>query len=65
MKTRPLTQTELNEMKCGCGKPGIHFIPRCHSDIGALRLEYKPEGILIVTCRVCDQFVCEIQVAEK
>lgn len=62
----PLTQYELDQMRCG--KPGcecttISLRGNCHPE-DPLRITYdRDDGVLTVRCATCDELVAYVEVA--
>jgi hypothetical protein len=70
---KPLVKAQLDKAAArGCSVPGctcndgqVFMRSMCHGDYRGVDVSYlKDSGILTISCRVCEQLIAKIKVAE-
>lgn len=61
-----LTQEELNQKSCRCGKSDcvLFLTPKCHPGAGVDAAYNQTNGELAIRCHECERHIVTVQVAE-
>jgi hypothetical protein len=63
----PLYKEDLKDLKCPCGRPGcedpLFFHSQCHPAAPTWTSYF--DGVLTISCVVCDKIIAQIAVASR